>query len=103
MRTLAALFALLWFCPPVQADSFTVTQCGRLAATLPWAVALEKGMFKQAGLPVDDITPSSGGGTSVRNMLAGSLPFAETATPAVIAAVRAGMDLVVVMASSNHI
>src|SRR6185369_7372466 len=107
MHTRPVLWLALLVCAlaPLQArtESFPVTQYGRLASTLPWAVALEKGMFKEAGLSVDEITPSPGGGTSVRNMLAGSLPFAEIATPAAIAAVRAGMDLVIVMACSNHI
>jgi NitT/TauT family transport system substrate-binding protein len=107
MRARSVLFLWLVICAlaPLQAraESFTVSQYARLAATLPWAVALEKGMFKEAGLVIDDITPSPGGGTSVRNMLAGSLPFAEIATPAAIAAIRAGMDLVIVMACSNHI
>ncbi|MBI3707864.1 MAG: ABC transporter substrate-binding protein [Proteobacteria bacterium] len=88
---------------PVQAEKLTVSQYGRIIATLPWAVALNKGMFKEAGLDIDDITAGSGGGTSLRNMLAGDLPFAEIATPAVIAGVRAGIALKIVMGSSNHI
>jgi NitT/TauT family transport system substrate-binding protein len=104
-RSVFLLWLLVCVLAPFQgrAESFTVSQYARLAATLPWAVALEKGMFKEAGLAIDDITPSPGGGTSVRNMLAGTLPFAEIATPAAIAAIRAGMDLVIVMACSNHI
>ena len=39
-----------------RSDSFgakiTVSQYGRLVATLPWAVALEQGMFKQAGVDI---------------------------------------------------
>lgn len=88
---------------PVRAENLTVSQYGRITATLPWAVALKTGMFKDAGLDIDGITASAGGGTSVRNMLAGRLPFAEAATSAVIAGVKAGLDLKVVMASSNHI
>ena len=41
---------------PAFAAKITVSQYGRLVATLPWAVALEKGMFKQAGLDIDGIT-----------------------------------------------
>jgi NitT/TauT family transport system substrate-binding protein len=105
IRPVLVLWLLLCALAPLQAraESFTVSQYARLAATLPWAVALDKGMFKDAGLAIDDITPSPGGGTSVRNMMAGTLPFAEIATPAAIAAIRAGMDLVIVMACSNHI
>jgi NitT/TauT family transport system substrate-binding protein len=94
----AALLAL-----PARAENLTVSQYGRIAATLPWAVALKTGMFKQAGLDIDAITASAGGGTSLRNMLAGKLPFAEAATSAVIAGVKTGLELKVVMATSNHI
>ncbi len=89
--------------PPAQAENLTVSQYGRITATLPWAVALKTGMFKQEGLDIDAITASAGGGTSLRNMLAGKLPFAEAAASAVIGGVQAGLDLEVVMASSNHI
>ncbi|HZD62675.1 MAG TPA: hypothetical protein VE200_07765, partial [Xanthobacteraceae bacterium] len=43
------------------AAKITVSQYGRLVATLPWAVALEKGMFKQAGLDIDGVTAGAGG------------------------------------------
>lgn len=85
-----------------RAEKLTVTQYGRIIATLPWAVALERGMFKKAGLNIDGITAGSGGGNSVRNMLAGSLPFAELSTSAVIAAVKAGVDLEIVATACDH-
>ena len=88
---------------PTGAENLTVSQYGRITATLPWAVALKQGMFQQAGLDIDGITASAGGGTSLRNMLAGKLPFAEAAATAVVAGVNTGLDLKVVMASSNHI
>src|SRR6516165_12132441 len=56
---------------PACAAKITVSQYGRLVATLPWAVALQKGMFKEAGLDIDGITAGAGGGTSLRNMLGG--------------------------------
>jgi NitT/TauT family transport system substrate-binding protein len=88
---------------PAFAAKITVSQYGRLVATLPWAVALEKGMFKEAGLPIDGITAGAGGGTSLRNMLAGELPYAEIATSAAIAGSLAGVELKVVASASNHI
>ena len=84
------------------AEKLTITQYGRIIATLPWAVAIEKGYFKEAGLDVDGITAGAGGGTSVRNMLAGSLPFAELSTAAVVAAIKAGVDLKIVSTAANH-
>src|SRR5262245_24416630 len=71
--------ALTFAVTPAFAAKITVSQYGRLVATLPWAVALETGMFKEAGLDIDGITAGAGGGTSLRNMLAGELPYAELA------------------------
>jgi NitT/TauT family transport system substrate-binding protein len=88
---------------PAFAAKITVSQYGRLVATLPWAVALEKNMFKEAGLDVDGITAGAGGGPSLRNMLAGELPYAEIATSAAIAGSLAGVELKALASSSNHI
>jgi NitT/TauT family transport system substrate-binding protein len=104
MRTGALAFALAAvLAVPANAEKITVSQYGRIIATLPWAVALEKGMFKEAGLDIDGITSGAGGGTSVRNMLAGSFPVAEVSTTAAIAALKAGVDLRMVASNSNHI
>src|SRR3984893_12543573 len=99
----AAVTAAALTMTPAFAAKITVSQYGRLVATLPWAVALEKGMFKEAGLDIDGITAGAGGGTSLRNMLAGELPYAELATSAAIAGSLAGVELKVIAASSNHI
>jgi NitT/TauT family transport system substrate-binding protein len=88
---------------PAFAAKITVSQYGRLVATLPWAVALETGMVNEAGLDIDGITAGAGGGTSLRNMLAGELPYAELATSAAIAGVLAGVELKALASSSNHI
>src|SRR5438105_3351885 len=106
MRAVAALVAAALAASvltPAQAAKITVTQYGRIIATLPWAVALEKGMFKQAGLDIDGITAGAGGGTSLRNMLAGELPYAEVAASVAIAAANQGIELKVVDCGSNHV
>ena len=77
---------------PASAAKLTVTQYGRIIATLPWAVALEKGMFKEAGLDIDGITAGSGGGTSLRNLLANELPIGEVSTSVVLAAAKTGRE-----------
>jgi NitT/TauT family transport system substrate-binding protein len=60
-------------------------------------------MFKDAGLDIDGITPGAGGGTSLRNMLAGDLPYAEVSTSVIIAASLQGMPLKAIDSGSNHI
>jgi NitT/TauT family transport system substrate-binding protein len=104
-RTLAAAGALLFALatvPASAADKVSVTQYAVNVATLPWAVALEKGMFKAHGLDIDGILSSNGGGTTIRNILASSLPFGEAAVPAVVAAIQNGSNLKVVYGAVNN-
>jgi NitT/TauT family transport system substrate-binding protein len=106
MRLRVLLFALALapaFTTDAEAAKITVTQYGRIIATLPWAVALEKGMFQEAGLDIDGITAGAGGGTSLRNMLASELPYAEVSTSVIIAASQQGMELKAIDSGSNHI
>jgi NitT/TauT family transport system substrate-binding protein len=88
---------------PVQAYKLAVSQYGRVTATLPWAVATEKGYFKDAGIDVEQIIAGMGGGTTLRNMLASDLPYGEVATSAALAAIRSGRDIVIVNTASSHI
>ena len=89
----AAALAALTIPAGAGAERLTVSQYGILAPTLPYAVALEKGFFKEEGLDIDGIIQSHGGGTSVRNMLASDLPVAEMALTAAIAAHKQGIDV----------
>ena len=84
----SAAIAVAFAVTPAFAAKITVSQYGRLVATLPWAVALEKGMFRQAGLDIDGITAGSGGGTSMRNLLASELPIGEVSTSVALAAAQ---------------
>ena len=84
---LLLLAALAVFFPThSRASDFAVSQYGRVTATLPWAVALEKGYFADAGIKIDQIISGEGGGTTLRNMLASDLPYGEVATSAALAA-----------------
>jgi NitT/TauT family transport system substrate-binding protein len=86
-----------------QAYQLAISQYGRVTATLPWAVAIEKGYFDEAGIKIDQVIAGAGGGTTLRNVLASDLPYGEVATSAAIAASRAGLDVVIVNTSSSHI
>jgi NitT/TauT family transport system substrate-binding protein len=88
---------------PSQAFQLAISQYGRVTATLPWAVAMEKGYFDDAGIKIDQVIAGAGGGTTLRNVLASDLPYGEVATSAAIAASRAGLDVVIVNTSSSHI
>jgi NitT/TauT family transport system substrate-binding protein len=97
-----AFFAI---CVPslLYASEFAVSQYGRVTATLPWAIAIEKGYFKDEGLQIDHIISGQGGGTTLRNMLASDLPYGEVATSAALAAIQSGLDIVIVNTASDHI
>ncbi len=75
------------------AEQITVTHWGVLMYGAPYAVAIEKGFYKEQGLDIDAPLTSKGGGTTVRNVMASSLPYGEVALPAVIAAINQGIKL----------
>ena len=91
------------FASPAHAYQLAISQYGRVTATLPWAVAMEKGYFDDAGIKIDQVIAGAGGGTTLRNVLASDLPYGEVATSAAIAAKRAGLDVVIVNSASSHI
>ncbi len=98
---LAALAAIA-IGPARAADSLVITNYGISAASLPWAVALEKGFIKQNGVEIDGIVGSSGGGTTIRNFMASKLPVGQVAVSAAVAAVQQGLDIVLVYSPVNN-
>src|SRR5450759_142449 len=74
------------------AVDLNVTHFGTGMYGVPYAIAKEKGYFKEIGLDVTGFLTSAGGGTTVRNVLASELPYGEVALTAVIAAVQQGVD-----------
>ena len=80
------------------AVELNVTHFGTGMYGVPYAVAKEKGYFKEAGLDVTGFLTSAGGGTTVRNVLASELPYGDVALPAVIAAAQQGLELTIVHA-----
>lgn len=90
------LIACAAFHTPAHAEEIAVTQWGQSLYGAPFAVAMDKGLFKQAGVDITGIIGSAGGGTTVRNILANSTPYGEVALPAALAAARQGLDLVIV-------
>lgn len=85
------------------ADTITVTHWGAAFYGAPYAVAMEKGFFKKRGVDITGILTSTGGGTSVRNTLAGDLPYGEVALPAAIEAIRAGQPIKIVCAGVESV
>src|ERR1043166_6048994 len=81
---------------PARAETITVTHWGSAFYGAPYAVAMAKGFFKKRGVDITGILTSAGGGTSVRNTLAGDLPFGEVALPAAIMAMNSGQPLKII-------
>ena len=83
-------------CVPAAAFNLTVTHWADGMYGAPFAVAFEKGYFKEAGVDVGGFITSAGGGTTVRNAMASEVPYGEVALPAAIAAIKSGIDLTIV-------
>jgi NitT/TauT family transport system substrate-binding protein len=105
LRLTAALVGtgFLWLLAPAQADEISVTQWGASLYGAPYAVAMEKGLFKQAGVDITGILGSGGGGTTVRNILASSTPYGEVAVSAALAAKAQGLDLIIVNVGTRSV
>jgi NitT/TauT family transport system substrate-binding protein len=86
-----------------QAETITVTHWGAAFYGAPYAVAMEKGFFKAHGVDITGILTSQGGGTSVRNTLAGDLPYGEVALPAAIEAINNGVPLKIIGAGVESV
>jgi NitT/TauT family transport system substrate-binding protein len=80
---------------PIQ---LTVTNFGQTMFGAPFAVAKDKGFFKEVGIDVSGFITSAGGGTTIRNALASEIPYGEVALPAAIAAIQQGVALTIVHA-----
>jgi NitT/TauT family transport system substrate-binding protein len=78
------------------AEEIAVGNYGIAANGMPFAVALEKKFYQAEGANVTGIISSQGGGTSIRNMLAGGVAYGE-ANPGVTAvAILQGADLKII-------
>ncbi len=97
MMGAAFLAAVLLNAPAARSEEIAVTQWGQSLYGAPFAVAMEKGLFKKAGIDITGVIGSAGGGTTVRNILASATPYGEVALPAALAAARdGGLDLIIV-------
>jgi len=79
-----------------RAEQLVVSNYGIGANGMPFAIAMEKGLFKQEGADVDGILSSNGGGTTVRILLGGGLAYGEIDVAGTIAAIQQGADLKIV-------
>ena len=96
MRNTFAALALALASFAVPAEQIVVSNYAVTTNGMPFAVAMEKGYFKELGANVTGILTSDGGGTTIRNLLGGKLAYGEAAISAVVSAVQGGADLKVI-------
>jgi NitT/TauT family transport system substrate-binding protein len=78
------------------AEQIVVSNYGIAANGMPYAVAMAKGFFKEEGADVSGILSSAGGGTTVRNLMTGHLPYGEIDLAGTVAAIQQGADLKII-------
>lgn len=81
---------------PSQSAEIAASNYGSSVIGMPWAIAVEKGFFKEAGADVSAVIGSPGGTTEVRNLLAGDLPYADSALIPTLKAIANGSDLKII-------
>ncbi len=102
-RSMLAVLAALFIQTNVKAEEISVTQWGASLYGAPYAVAMEKGLFKKAGIDITGILGSGGGGTTVRNILASDTPYGEVAVSAALAAKAQGLDIIIVNTGTRSV
>ena len=98
-----AAFVTVWKAPAAPAETITVTHWGGQFYGVPYAVAMEKGIFKKNGVDVTGILTAAGGGTAVRNTLAGGIPFGEVSLAAAVQAINSGQKLIIIGAGAQTV
>jgi NitT/TauT family transport system substrate-binding protein len=94
--SVAVAFAALLPLRAISAEQIVVSNYGVAANGMPYAVAMEKGFFKEEGADVSGILSSAGGGTTVRNLMTGHLSYGEIDLAGTVAAIQQGADLKIV-------
>jgi NitT/TauT family transport system substrate-binding protein len=92
-----------WNAFAAQAETITVTHWGGQFYGVPYAVAMDKGYFKKNGVDVTGILTAAGGGTAVRNTLAGGIPFGEVSLAAAVQAINSGQKLIIIGAGAQTV
>ncbi len=93
---LVTAFALVVVSNISVAEEIVVSNYKVTTNGMPFAVAVEKGYFKDHKANVTGILSSDGGGTTIRNLLGGKLAYGEAAVSAVVSAVQGGADLKII-------
>src|SRR5262249_2803568 len=88
---------------PALAADLLVTQYKNDPSGAPYAIALDKGLFKKHGIDITDVVSGAGGGSSVRNAMASDLGYGDVTAAPVIAAAEQGQDVKIVSITSRSL
>src|SRR5262249_6692974 len=88
---------------PALAADLLVTQYKNDPSGAPYAIALEKGLFKKHGIHITDIVSGAGGGSSVPHALGSDLGYGDVTAAPVIAAAEQGQDVKIVGFTSRSL
>lgn len=102
-RRSGLLALLLLAAAPARAEDIVITQFGVAFAGNPFAIAIDGGYFKRAGVDITGVIAGAGGGTSVRNVMASELGYGEVVLSAAVAAIREGQDIRVVNVGARSV
>ena len=107
LRTVATALAVLAaaFVAGVsaQAEEIVASNYGVTVNGMPYAVAKAQGYFKQEGADVTGILSSSGGGTTIRNLMGGNLAYGESSLASVVAAAKQGAKLKIISGNAHTV
>jgi NitT/TauT family transport system substrate-binding protein len=101
--SLVLVALLLVSAAPAAAEDVVVTQYKADPSGAAFAVAIDKGFFKQAGIDITGVISGAGGGTSVRSAIASDLGFGEVSPAPVISAIEQGQDIKIVYLGSRSL
>jgi len=99
-RVLAVACAAALGCASAAAEEIHVSHFGQVMLSVPWIIALEQDLFRKNGIDVTDVITSQGGGTTLRNMLAGGIPFGDAAIGATVTGFAAGLPIRIIGAAA---
>lgn len=86
-----------------RAEQIVVSNYGVTVNGMPFAVAKALGYFEEEGANVTGILSSSGGGTTVRNLLGGDVAYGEVSLASVVAAAQQGADLKIISGNAHTV
>lgn len=96
----AALAAAVSYSPAMAAE-IAASQYGVATGTYPYAVAMGLGLFEKHGVDIEGVRSGRGSTPTIREFVAGDLPFADAGITGVLAARNSGADVVPVGCAVN--